>query len=77
MFYQLDFAGTEEYFAETKKDVFLDKNYSTDFASVSHLLGAGIEFGLIKNYLFMRKLKVEAAWDFFHEEFNFDLSWWF
>lgn len=77
LFYQLDFAGTEEYFSEPKKDAFLDKKYSTDFASVSHLLGAGIEFGLIKNYMFMRKLKVEAAWDFFYEEFNFDLSWWF
>ena len=77
LFYQLDFAGTQDYFSEPKNDAFLDKKYSTDFASVSHLIGAGIEFGLIKNYIFMRTLKIEAGWDIFHEAFNCDLSWMF
>lgn len=75
LFYQLDFSGTEEYFSAAKNDAFIDKKYSSEFVSVSHLLGAGIEFGSIKHYTFMRTLKAEAAWDFFQEKFNFELSW--
>ncbi len=77
LFYQLDFAGTNDYFAESTKDVFFDKNYISNNASVSHWIGLGIELGLIKNHIFGRSLIVEAAWDIFDKEFAVDMSFWF
>ncbi len=74
LFYQLNFAGTDDYFDAAAKDVFVDKSCRSDNASVSHLIGLGFQMGLIKYHTFKRDLNVEAAWDIFDEEIIITMS---
>ncbi len=77
LFYQLDFAGTDSYFENPVNDVFIDKEFYTNDASVSHWVGLGLELGLIKNHVFGRTLNVEAAWDVLNKEIAVNFAWWF
>jgi len=77
LFYRLDFSGTQQFFANAERDIVFNKQYSSDYAYLSHRIGAGVELGLIKKYMFMRTLMLEAAWNVFDNSVYVDVSMWF
>ncbi len=74
IFYGIHFASSGKFMSEPKGEIFYNKDYYSPYASVSHIIGMGIETGFIKNYMFGRKLKSFVAWDLFKKEYHLNIS---
>lgn len=74
VFYGIHFVSSGKFLSNPDREIFYNKDFYSPYASLSHIIGVGIESGFIKNYLFGRKLKSIMAWDLFNKEYHFNIS---
>lgn len=75
--YSVTAVASGKYLENTEKDLILDKDYNNDNAFCDHQIGLSLSLGLIKDYLFDRRLEVLVYRNIFQEETGVDLKFTF